>query len=178
MVVALRFAAVLASAGVMTMGRKPARDLSMNRTGLLIALAVAVAVGLLFGFYPELDLKLSALMYDQARGGFWARVDPALLWVRTLTSWLIALVAAPAVVAPIIKLILPRRRLLVPGRAVVLMLTTLVLAPGLLTNVLLKDEWGRPRPIDVRQFGGDEALMIQMNEMLRTLALIEARRRA
>ena len=27
-------------------------------------------------------------------------------------------------------------------------------------------------------FGGDEALMIQMNEMLRTLALIEARGRA
>src|SRR4051812_14530994 len=37
---------------------------AMNRTGLLIALTVAVAVGLLFGLYPKLDLDLSALFYD------------------------------------------------------------------------------------------------------------------
>ena len=32
----------------------------------------------------------------------------------------------------------------------------MILAPGLLINVLLKDHWGRPRPIDVAQFGGAE----------------------
>ncbi len=30
------------------------------------------------------------------------------------------------------------------------------MAPGLFVNVLLKDHWGRPRPIDVAQFGGSE----------------------
>ena len=33
---------------------------------------------------------------------------------------------------------------------------TLALGPGLLTNVLLKSHWGRPRPIDIVAFGGDQ----------------------
>ena len=66
------------------------------------------------------------------------------------------LVAAPAVIAIVGKLILPRRPMLIPGRAAVLMVVTLALAPGLLTNILLKSHWGRPRPIDVVEFGGDQ----------------------
>ena len=42
------------------------------------------------------------------------------------------------------------------GRAAVFLIATMALAPGLLVNVLLKDHWGRSRPIDVTQFGGDE----------------------
>ena len=38
----------------------------MNRTGLFIALGLALVIGLLFGIYPELDLKLAALFYDAA----------------------------------------------------------------------------------------------------------------
>ena len=33
----------------------------MNRTGLFIALSLAAVIGVLFGLYPELDLKLAAL---------------------------------------------------------------------------------------------------------------------
>ena len=36
----------------------------MNRTGLVIALAVAAVVGLVFGIWPDLDLKLAALFFD------------------------------------------------------------------------------------------------------------------
>ena len=36
----------------------------MNRTGLFIALGLFLVVGLLFGLYPELDLKLAAAFYD------------------------------------------------------------------------------------------------------------------
>ena len=36
------------------------------------------------------------------------------------------------------------------------MIATLALAPGLLANVILKDHWGRPRPIEVVEFGGDD----------------------
>ena len=38
----------------------------MNRTGLFIALGLALVIGLLFGIFPELDLKLAALFYDAA----------------------------------------------------------------------------------------------------------------
>ena len=46
--------------------------------------------------------------------------------------------------------------MLLSGRAVLFLVTTLALGPGLVTNVILKDHWGRPRPIDVTQFGGNE----------------------
>ncbi len=42
----------------------------MNRTGLFIALGLALAIGLLFGIYPELDLKLAGLFYDPATKSF------------------------------------------------------------------------------------------------------------
>lgn len=128
----------------------------MNRTGLVIALAVAAAVGLLFGIWPDLDLKLAALFYDPARHGFWRSHDPTYLRLRDASTWLVALVAAPAVVALLLKLLRPRRPLVVPGRAIVLMLLTLALAPGVLANLLLKEHWDRPRPIDVAEFGGAE----------------------
>jgi lipid A 4'-phosphatase len=128
----------------------------MNRTGLVIALAVAAVVGLVFGIWPDLDLKLAALFYDPARHGFWRSHDPTYLRLRDASTWLVALVAAPAVVALLLKLLRPRRPLVVPGRAIVLMLLTLALAPGVLANLLLKEHWDRPRPIDVAEFGGAE----------------------
>jgi lipid A 4'-phosphatase len=45
---------------------------------------------------------------------------------------------------------------LIPGRAAVLMIATLALAPGVVANVVLKQHWGRPRPIDIVEFGGDQ----------------------
>jgi len=128
----------------------------MNRTGLAITLAIAAAVGLIFGIWPQLDLNLAGLFFDAARGGFWRSYEPSYLLARDASTWLIALVAAPAGLALIVKLIRPQRPLLIPGRAIVLMLLTLAVAPGLLANILLKEHWGRPRPIDVAEFGGDE----------------------
>ena len=36
----------------------------MNRTGLIIALAIAVIAGLVFGIYPELDLRIAKYFHD------------------------------------------------------------------------------------------------------------------
>jgi membrane-associated PAP2 superfamily phosphatase len=128
----------------------------MNRTGLSIALAVAAVAGLLFGLYPELDLRIAALFYDPRAPGAWTGIGGLPQTLRDLAGWVVALVAAPAFVALAGKLVLPRRPMLIPGRAAVLMIATLALAPGLLANVILKDQWGRPRPIDVIEFGGSE----------------------
>ena len=49
----------------------------MNRTGLFIALGLALVIGLLFGIYPELDLKLAALFYDAATKSFPLKLNAA-----------------------------------------------------------------------------------------------------
>jgi membrane-associated PAP2 superfamily phosphatase len=128
----------------------------MTRTGLAVALAIAFLVGITFGFYPDLDIRISRLFLELGVIRFGLRIDPFLMWVRDGALWLEAALAAPAVVALLVKIILPRTRLLVPGRLVVFLVTTLALAPGLFVNVLAKDNWGRPRPIDIPEFGGSE----------------------
>jgi lipid A 4'-phosphatase len=126
----------------------------MNRTGLLIVLGIAAAVGLLFGTFPQLDIDFSRPFYTGEV--YWITNATVAPRVRDAATWIIAAIAAPAFIAVAIKLVLPRRPMLIPGRGVVLMVTTLALAPGLLTNVILKDEWGRPRPMEIEAFGGHE----------------------
>jgi len=128
----------------------------MNRTGLLIALLVGVATAVAFGIYPQLDLTLSRPFFEPVYFGFWARSDPDWLWARWLGIWAPTVLALAVGLVVVLKLLSPRRRMLIPGRAAVLMLVTLALAPGLIANVILKDNWGRPRPIDVTEFKGEE----------------------
>jgi membrane-associated PAP2 superfamily phosphatase len=128
----------------------------MNRTGLVIALAVAVATGLVFALWPQLDLELAAPFFDEGKRQFVRASDPAYWRLRDGVSWLITLIAMPAVVALVLKLVFPRRPLLIPGRAMLLMLLTLALGPGVVSNLVFKENWSRPRPIDVAEFGGAE----------------------
>ena len=46
--------------------------------------------------------------------------------------------------------------MLMSGRAAVFLIATLVLGPGLLVNITMKDYWPRSRPIDVPELGGSE----------------------
>jgi lipid A 4'-phosphatase len=131
----------------------------MNRTGLIIALAIAVVAGLAFALYPEIDLHVARPFYgvvDAANNAFAWRIYPPAMLARNIGLWIGALLIAPAVAALVVKLICPKRKLLISGRAIVFLLATLALGPGLLVNVVLKEHWGRPRPIDVTQFGGSQ----------------------
>jgi lipid A 4'-phosphatase len=128
----------------------------MNRTGLAIALVVAIVVGALFGVYPRLDLAISAFFFDPHTGFFKVNVQPWVNHSRDAARYLIALLVAPAFLALVGKLLLPRRRMLVRGRAAAFLILTLVLGPGLLTNGILKDYWPRSRPIDVKELGGTD----------------------
>jgi lipid A 4'-phosphatase len=130
----------------------------MNRTGLIIALGLAAVVGVIFGVFPQLDLMISAPFSRMVLNGntFATHIDRNFMFARDLGLWVSTVIIIPVVAALLLKLLMPRWRLLLPGRAVVLLITTLALGPGLLVNVVLKDHWGRPRPIDVTQFGGDQ----------------------
>ncbi|MGE4281157.1 MAG: phosphatase PAP2 family protein, partial [Magnetospirillum sp.] len=43
----------------------------------------------------------------------------------------------------------------VTRRVTAYLLLSLALGPGLIVNLLLKENWGRPRPSTIRDFGGD-----------------------
>jgi lipid A 4'-phosphatase len=128
----------------------------MNRIGLAVALAIGALVGIVFGVYPQLDLDLAALFYDPTTHGFSTFGADWVVHARDAATALITLLVAPAVFAVVGKLIAPRRRMLIPGRAALFLIVTLALGPFVLANVILKDHWARMRPTDVTQFGGSE----------------------
>ena len=131
----------------------------MNRTGLIIALVIAAVTGVIFALFPEIELQIARPFYefiDVNHNVFSLRFYEPFAWVRDSALWFSALLVAPSVAVLLIKLIHPRRKMLVSGRAVVFLISTLVLGPGLLVNVTLKDHWGRPRPVEVTQFEGTE----------------------
>jgi lipid A 4'-phosphatase len=128
----------------------------MNRTGLVIALGIAAVVGAVFAVYPELDLAIARPFYDVAQQDFSLRFHSTLAWLRSESMWVVTALIAPAVVALVVKLLLPFTRMLMSGRAVVFLIATLILGPGLFVNVVMKDHWPRSRPIDVPEFNGSE----------------------
>ena len=127
----------------------------MNRTGLFIALSLALVIGVLFGVYPELDLKLAALFYDPHTRSFPLKLDGYAAFARDAAMWVAWGLALPSLVALVAKLIRPDRPLLIKGRTVAFLLLTLSLSAIVITNLAFKSYWGRPRPVVVTEFGGD-----------------------
>jgi membrane-associated PAP2 superfamily phosphatase len=126
----------------------------MNRTGLTIAVSLTVACAALFAFYPELDLRLSALFYDAADQAFPWKSNTVAMIARDAAMWVAWAFTVPAFVALIAKMLRPTRPLLLSGRAMAFLLITMLLAAGILTNLTFKGYWGRPRPVMVTEFSG------------------------
>jgi lipid A 4'-phosphatase len=126
----------------------------MNRTGLVIALALFAMVGVVFGLYPELDVRLAALFYDPATKRFPMSSVSVASFARDAAMWIAWGIAAPAIVALVVKIARPDKPLLVKGRTVAFLLISIAMAAGVLTNFTFKTHWGRPRPVAVAEFNG------------------------
>ena len=128
----------------------------MNRTGLTIALTIGLVAGVICAVDPQLDLDIARAFYDPDWPIFRINAQPWVQHSREASRAVITLLVLPAFLAILGKLILPQRRMLIEGRAALFLVATLALGPGLVTNMVFKDHWGRSRPIDVQQFGGTE----------------------
>ncbi len=130
----------------------------MNRTGLCVALVIGLVTGVVFALHPQLDIDLARLFFDADRG-FFLQHDARLGAVRDASMLLVGLMIAVPIGAVLLKLARPQARMLVPGRAVVFLVSTILLGPLLMANIGLKDNWSRPRPRDVAAFGGTHAFL-------------------
>ena len=63
----------------------------MNRTGLIVALTIAGIVGVVFGWFPQLDLRVSHYFYEYVDGShnvFAWRVNPPAMLARDIGLWI------------------------------------------------------------------------------------------
>lgn len=122
--------------------------------GLLAAVIAALTLAMLMGL--PLDLAVAQSLYDPSRQRFLAAINPAIRVLRD--NGMVALATcAGFVVAALVARIRRRQSAAASGRAVLFLVSTLALAPGLLVNVVLKDHWHRPRPVQITEFGGAQS---------------------
>ena len=114
----------------------------------VFALALAI-----FFFAPEVDLATSRLFYAPERGFVLANWRPIILlfhsipWIAWCTLILVAAGAASL-------LLLDRPLWRLERKALVFLVVSMATGPGFLANTLLKDHWGRARPVQIEAFGG------------------------
>jgi membrane-associated PAP2 superfamily phosphatase len=112
----------------------------------------AVTAAMLMGI--EVDLRVAELFFDPSRHRFFGHHD---VWSHLRENGLVALVTClGAVVTAVVTRLLRLKKEVISARAVLFLVSTLALGPGLLANVVLKDHWHRPRPVQVTQFGGKQ----------------------
>lgn len=122
----------------------------LRRYGDVIA---CVLLLLVFMCWPQIDLWVAHRFYRPG-AGFWLT---DLWWVQLLykvfaKGWL---TLVPLVFLLALSWRSPWAYILGPRRTVLVFLTvTLAIGPGLLVHNVLKDHWGRARPVHLQEFGG------------------------
>jgi lipid A 4'-phosphatase len=116
--------------------------------GGLIALALV-----LFLFVPQIDLAVSRWFYASGRGFVWGDWPPVEVLYRAV-PWITWAVLALAATAAVWLFLVDRPLWRLDRKALVFLVASVALGPGLFANTLLKDHWGRARPTQIEAFGG------------------------
>jgi lipid A 4'-phosphatase len=118
---------------------------------IVLCLALIALTMIAFALWPDLDLRLAHDFYDH--GGFSGHEQLEKFgrdFFRVAPFVVLALYAALYALA--------RRGFPVPwaptGRGVIFLIVTMIVGPGLIVNLGLKDHAHRPRPVHVVEFGG------------------------
>jgi len=117
-------------------------------------IAFASALAVLFAAYPSFDLEVAEWFFDPSTADFPLAHDPAWKVVRRAVNWAPFLFILSAVFVLLRKLIQPSARMAMAPSAALFLIASLLLGPGVVSNMLLKEHWGRPRPNGIEQFAG------------------------
>jgi lipid A 4'-phosphatase len=141
-------------------------DQHASRRETMIAALVACAAGLLAGLafmlFPALDIAISQSFLTEngkfwmARSDFWQGLRE--LFMRAFTLWYVVMILAGVLAARLRKpvLNLDWQRWLYLG-------VCSLIGPLLLVNIMLKEMWGRWRPREIIELGGQESFTSVLN---------------
>ncbi len=120
---------------------------------IIAGLVFVVVVSALFLAFPGIDLWFSGLFHEP--GGFTLTRNAALRTFRQSSDILVVVAGAWLILWIVLASTRSGPRFGSP-RIPAFLLATLAIGPGLVVNVILKDHWGRPRPVMVDVFGGHD----------------------
>ena len=119
----------------------------------VISLCIAsVLLTIVFILFPSLDIAASAAFYGE--NGFWMQEAD---WAKDLRSFfknVMIVMIILSIIGLLVRLLLKRQLFGVSTARWAFVLSAFIIGPGLVANTLLKDNWDRPRPVHITQFGG------------------------
>ena len=137
-------------------GGDPSWALSRTRTAMVWGLGLTAACGLLFVYFPELDLIVSRFFYrDSGAGapsGFTLASSSALYFFFKGVD-VVSRIVLIAVIGFTIFFLWKKSNKFLPA---IVITFSLVLGPVLLVNGVFKDHWDRARPRELIEFGGSK----------------------
>lgn len=129
---------------------------SLPRRRLRVDLLLLAACLALFAAFPRLDLTIAAMLHDGASGFRWAKEPLVLLSYTVFKGKHIGWVAV-ALLAYLIVTQFRAQANAVRRKSAFFLLALIVAGPVMLVNTGLKDHWGRARPIEIVEFGGERS---------------------
>lgn len=109
----------------------------------------------LFILFPQIDLDTAALFYN---GTFYLRENPLVQFFYHFGPLFALAVGLLSLVALVIGMLRHQERIFgIRRRVWSYLLLSLLIGPGLIVNLLFKEHWGRARPVQVTQFGGEKS---------------------
>ncbi len=128
----------------------------LRRHPIRSTLAVTAVLSFVLWSLPALDLAMTGLFYVPG-AGFPAASTTLLRDLRGLGMAVFTWTMIVAAIALVVPFLADGTRFLLPPRAGLFLLAAGAIGPGLLVNGLFKAHWGRARPVNVMDFGGDHA---------------------
>ena len=122
-------------------------------TAFVVYVGIVAVTLAIFLFAPQVDLATSGLFYQPERGFVLASWPPIVLLshaIPRITWGTLILIAVAA--SRLLFLGRPLWRL--DRKALIFLVAATAVGPGLFANTLLKDHWGRARPVQIEAFGG------------------------
>jgi membrane-associated PAP2 superfamily phosphatase len=114
----------------------------------ILLLSAATAVFRLF----NLDIAIQSMLYDFTAKSWKYAYHPAVLWMYKYGTYPAVFLAAAAIAVFFAGFIYEKMKK--HRKASLLIILTMLIAPGVITNLILKNYTGRPRPRDVVEFNG------------------------
>jgi lipid A 4'-phosphatase len=118
--------------------------------------ALTVVTLAVFALWPGLDLAVSHIFFRDGRFDGEGLPDHLTRDFFRLTPFVVLTAYGALWLA---KRLGTKLRWAPSGRAMIFLILTMVIGPGLIINLGLKDHWGRPRPYQTQDFNGQDSFM-------------------
>lgn len=120
-----------------------------------ITLGLFIAAAMLLLIYPQIDIQVEQLFY-QPKIGFFLENKWWVQFFYNSVPFLLRCLGFGLILFFILINVLKRKIFGMDNRKLLYLLLVLIVGPGLIVNAIFKDHFGRARPYQITEFGGNK----------------------